>query len=135
MLAQFLTKGSYISPSSKCELDKEAIIASTRAAARSSAALTESGLFGLVCLSPYFRESPLVLIDGQSIDVEVSGSLPVLEADFDRAAIAAIISSTFSAAYFSAALETSVELLALDLGGLAPEAFLRSRNALHFSEC
>ena len=51
----------------------------------------------------------------------------------DLAAIFDIISSTFSAAYFSAARDTSAPL-PRDALGAASDAFFRSRNVFHFSE-
>jgi hypothetical protein len=54
--------------------------------------------------------------------------------DGDLVAIADIISSTFSAAYLSAALDKSVVLLAFDGPGLTVEALFLSKNDFHFSE-
>mmetsp|Transcript_12023 Transcript_12023/g.17247 ORF Transcript_12023/g.17247 Transcript_12023/m.17247 type:complete len:200 (+) Transcript_12023:383-982(+) len=57
----------------------------------------------------------------------------ILVFDSGFVAMTSIISSTFSAAYFSATFETS-DLSALIFTGLTPAAF-RSKNSCHFSEC
>mmetsp|Transcript_6920 Transcript_6920/g.8420 ORF Transcript_6920/g.8420 Transcript_6920/m.8420 type:complete len:158 (-) Transcript_6920:514-987(-) len=113
-------------------------MASTRAAASSSAATAESVFFPvLLALSEtaftFFvgtaPEDPFLL---GAISSSLLPSLEVLGADLDLSDITAIISSTFFAAYFSAAWETS-DVDFDDEGAFCVALFL-SRNAFQASE-